>query len=85
MSFAERLNAARKAKGKTAQHMADVLGIGLRSYRAYESGDREPQLSFLVLLADDLGVSIDYLLCRDGFLSKPVEERSKDLPTHPNI
>lgn len=62
MTFGERLNATRKAKGKTAQNMADLLGIALRSYRAYESGDREPQLSYLVAIADFLGVTTDYLL-----------------------
>nr|WP_278659121.1 helix-turn-helix transcriptional regulator [Ruthenibacterium lactatiformans] len=50
--------------------MADILGIGIRSYRAYESGDREPYFSTLVKIADYLDVSADYLLCRDDFLAK---------------
>ena len=68
--FAERLNQVRKERGFTAQKMADELGIGLRSYRAYESGDREPQFSNLIRIADTLDVSTDYLLCRDEFLSR---------------
>ena len=39
MTFGERLNATRKQQGRTAQEVANVLGIGLRSYRAYESGN----------------------------------------------
>lgn len=70
MSFGKRLNSSRKAHGKTAQNMADMLGIGLRSYRAYESGDREPCFDSLVKIADFLDISTDYLLCRDEFLSK---------------
>ena len=70
MSFGQRLNLTRKSKGKTAQEMADMLGIGLRSYRAYESGDREPYFNTLVKIADFLDVSADYLLERDEFLSK---------------
>ncbi|MCI9333077.1 MAG: helix-turn-helix transcriptional regulator [Oscillibacter sp.] len=70
MTFGERLNQTRKKSGKTAQEMADMLGIGLRSYRAYESGDREPYFSNLVKIADFLNVSTDYLLCRDEFLAK---------------
>lgn len=51
MVFGERLNQARKEHGKTAQDMADMLGIGIRSYRAYESGDREhTSLTWLRLL-----------------------------------
>lgn len=68
--FKDRLNFERKAKGITAQQMADVLGIGIRSYRNYESGDREPSLKTIVKIADILDVSLDYLLCRDAFISK---------------
>lgn len=70
MEFGYRLNQVRKDRGKTAQNMADMLSIGLRSYRAYESGDREPNYEALVKIADYLDVSTDYLLCRDDFLAK---------------
>ena len=70
MTFGERLNQARKEHGRTAQNMAEMLGIGIRSYRAYESGDREPYFSTLIKIADYLDVSTDYLLCRDEFLAK---------------
>ena len=66
----KRLNLMRKNHGETAQNMADMLGIGLRSYRAYESGDREPCYDNLIKIADHLDVSIDYLLGRDEFLAK---------------
>lgn len=70
MMFAERLNRTRKEKGITAQKMADALNTGIRNYRKYESGDAKPSLDGLVLIADLLDVSTDYLLCRDAFLSK---------------
>ena len=63
--FAERLNEVRHAKGFTALQMAEHLNIGLRSYRNYESGDREPSLAMLVKIADFLDVTTDHLLCRD--------------------
>ena len=50
--------------------MASIVGIGLRSYRAYESDDRQPSFDILLKIADYLDVSIDYLLCRDEFLAK---------------
>lgn len=68
--FSQRLNQIRKERGISAQKMADTLGIELRSYRNYESGNREPSLSSLVQIADKLDVSLDYLLCRDDFLVK---------------
>ncbi len=63
--FSERLKQARKARGLTAQQMADALGTGLRNYRKYESGDARPTLDGLVIIADMLEVSTDYLLSRD--------------------
>lgn len=72
--FSERLNKTRKEKGFTAQYMADALRTGIRNYRKYESGDAKPTLDGLVAIADILDVSTDYLLCRDKFLSKHVDE-----------
>lgn len=66
--FAKRLNATRKRRGITAQHMADVLGMRIRAYRNYESGDRFPSPASLVRIADELDVSLDYLLGRDEFM-----------------
>lgn len=66
--FNKRLNFIRKSKGFTAQQMADFLGIHIRAYRKYESGDTMPPLDNLVKIADILDISTDYLLCRDDFL-----------------
>ena len=68
--FPQRLNATRKSKGFTALQMATRLNVGLRTYRNYESGHSSPPLQTLVAIADILDVSIDYLLCRDDFLSR---------------
>ena len=54
--------------------MADMLQTGIRNYRKYESGDAKPTLDGLIMIADILDVSTDYLLCRDEFLSKHVGE-----------
>lgn len=62
--FGEILNKTRKSKGITAQQMADYLNINLRSYRAYESNDRQPSFETLLKIADKLDVSTDYLLGR---------------------
>ncbi len=62
--FPQRLNSCRKFKCYTAQKMSELLCVGLRSYRNYESGDRSPSLDMLVQIADILEVSTDYLLGR---------------------
>lgn len=66
--FSIRLKETRKLRGYTAQYMATQLHTGIRNYRKYESDDAKPTLDGLILLADILDVSIDYLLGRDDFL-----------------
>lgn len=66
--FCKRLNKTRKLRGFTAQKMADLLSVSIRTYRNYESGHSAPSLEALVNIADILNVSVDYLLCRDDFL-----------------
>ena len=72
--FGKRLNEVRKSKGFTAQQMADILNVGIRTYRHYESGHSYPSFSTLIKIADTFDVSTDYLLCRDEFLSKHADE-----------
>lgn len=74
MTFSRRLRAIRNQRSRTQQEMADLLGISNRAYQYYESGSREPNLTYLVQIADILEVSLDYLLCRDAFLAKRADE-----------
>lgn len=62
--FSKRLREMRLKCGLTQQNMADRLGIGLRSYQKYEEGSRNPNLEFLVKIADILNITTDYLLAR---------------------
>lgn len=64
MDFAKKLKEYRLLMGCTQKEMADMLGITVRGYRNYEIGAREPNLSFLVMLADRLQVSLDDLVGR---------------------
>lgn len=72
--FGKRLREVRMERKITQQSISDSVGIALRTYQCYEQGVREPSLTMLVSLADVLDVSTDYLLCRDEFLSKHVDE-----------
>ena len=62
--FSSRLKEVRTASGKKQREAADCLGIQLRSYQAYEGGDREPNIDGLIALADFFDVSLDYLMGR---------------------
>ena len=64
IKFAERLRELRKERHVTQKDMGEILGIQLRYYQCYESGDRRPDYEKLVALADYFDVTTDYLLGR---------------------
>ncbi len=66
--FNKRLREMRIKRNLTQQRFSDILGIALRSYQCYETGTRTPCYDLLILIADTLDVSLDYLLGRDNFL-----------------
>lgn len=66
--FNKRLREMRMKRGFTQQRLADTLDIALRSYQCYETGTRTPCYDLLILIADTLDVSLDYLLGRDEFI-----------------
>ena len=72
--FNKRLRLMRMVRNLTQQDMADAIGVALRSYQCYETGTRTPSFDLLVHIADVLNVSTDFLLCRDDFLAKHVDE-----------
>lgn len=51
----------RENSGKTPTELAKVLNISLQSYYRYESGQNEPNIKNLKILADMYNVSTDYL------------------------
>lgn len=65
MTFSEHLSELRKKKELSQKEVAEATHIALRAYQRYEYGEREPQLSTLVALADFYGISLDELVCRE--------------------
>lgn len=66
--FNIRLREMRMKRGLTQQRIADLSGIALRTYQKYEQGTRCPAFDLLIVLADILDVSLDYLFGRDEFM-----------------
>ena len=64
VTFGNRLRESRKRKNLKQKDVAQHFGIALRSYQNYEGGQREPNFSTLVALADYFDVTTDYLLGR---------------------
>ena len=64
LTLSENLVKLRKEKHLTQEAIAEKMGIVLRSYRRYESGEREPVASTLVKKANFHQVTLDYLVGR---------------------
>lgn len=60
--FAERIKDLRIRKKKTQQQLADVLKIRRSTYGEYERGKIVPPADKMQVLAEQFGVSVDYLI-----------------------
>jgi transcriptional regulator with XRE-family HTH domain len=63
--FAERLKALRLSRKLTQGRLAELVGVSLRMYHRWESGQSTPYLDTLVKLADVLDITADELLGRE--------------------
>lgn len=59
--FSERLAKLRDSRNLSQKEVAKEFGVVVRAYQRYEYGEREPQLSVLIRMADFYNVSLDYL------------------------
>lgn len=64
--FGDRLAAARKAKSLTQTKLSELSGVARTQIARYENNRVIPTLENVIILADALDTSTDYLLERDG-------------------
>lgn len=62
MTLGKRIRTRRQALNLTQQYLAKALGMTPQHISALEQDKRTPSLPSLVRLAEELGVSVDYLL-----------------------
>ena len=65
MTFSEHLLELRLQNGLSQKGIAQAIGIAVKTYQRYEYGEREPDLSTLIALADYYDLSLDLLVCRE--------------------
>jgi transcriptional regulator with XRE-family HTH domain len=64
LKLSERLLLLRKEKKLRQEDLLEPFEVTVRTYRRYETGEREPGASTLWKMADFYGVSVDYLIGR---------------------
>ena len=61
-TFSARLQQVRQERGFSRKEVAEILQVTPRAYQYYEEGKWEPDYDKLILLAQHLNISADYLL-----------------------
>lgn len=62
--FCKRLQKLREQRKISRKVLSELCGLNPDAVRRFERGEAEPTISSVVALADELGVSVDYLLGR---------------------
>lgn len=65
MEFKERLTATRRMRGLNQESLAERVGVSRQAVSKWETGDAMPDCAKLMMLADALEVSMDYLCGRE--------------------
>lgn len=63
-TFSERLQQLQQEQHLLKKDIADKVGISVMAYYRYETGERIPNATILIALADFFKVSLDYLVGR---------------------
>ncbi len=73
MTLGQRIRTSRQRLGVTQQQLAGALGVSPQHISAIEQEKRSPSLPSLAKLAEELGVSIDYLVTgKEGIITDTV-------------
>jgi len=62
MSIGKRIRKRRQILEMTQKELAEAMGVTPQQISAMEQDERDPSLSSLAKLAEELGVTIDYLV-----------------------
>ena len=73
MTLGERIRKRRKVMKLTQQELGKALGLTSQHISAIEQDKRTPSLTSLVKMAEELGVSVDYLLTgKEGVITDTI-------------
>lgn len=77
MKLSEKIYYCRKKAGKSQEALAEELGVSRQAISKWETGEAEPEIKKLRLLAEAFGVTTDWLLSDE----EPQEEPKSDFET----
>lgn len=62
INIGQTIKKLRKQKGITQSQLAKIIKVSPSTIGMYEQGSRKPEYSILLRIADEFGISVDYLL-----------------------
>lgn len=74
MSFADNLQSIRKEKQLSQEELAEKIGVSRQAISKWEQGSGYPETEKLIILSQELNVSLDYLML--GEIRNTVNENS---------
>lgn len=73
MSLGDRIRIRRKVMKLTQVQLAEALNLTQQQISFFEQSTREPSLSLLIRIAEELGVTADYLLTgKDNLITNAI-------------
>ena len=79
MKLSEKIYYCRKKSGQSQEALAEKLGVSRQAISKWETGESEPEISKLKLLAEIFSVSVDWLLS-DEDPAEAAKPQSADNP-----
>lgn len=80
MTFAEKLQSLRKAKGLSQEYLAEKCGVSRQSVSKWETGLGYPETEKLLVLCEVLDANLDYLLRDQKLISQEEITEAKHSP-----
>lgn len=74
MKINEKIFKHRRMKGLSQEDLASAIGVSRQSISKWETGESMPETGKLKLLADCLGIDVDYLLSEDDVKNNGYEK-----------
>ena len=72
MTLGEKLRNARKQEGLTQEQLSEKLGISRSAVAKWETDNGIPDISNLIALSDEFGLSLDELIKEDTTVKKKI-------------
>lgn len=82
MKLSEKIYESRKKAGLSQEALAEKLGVSRQAVSKWETGESDPEISKLKLLAEIFGVSVDWLLSEEDSKERKPQDTASESQVH---